>query len=355
MQIDYVSQKQKKSYNDFLLKRKDSLIYYSLKFRDFLKSFIKIEDKFLVAEDKGKILGIFPCFIKINQKYGNVLNSSPFYGSNGGIVVDETLSKLKQKEVKRGLLSKFYKLEQEYQCISSTIITSPFQKDLDFYRENFQVQYTDYRLGQIMNLPIISENFEEKLLNNFPSRSLRRNIRWAKKQGLEINESEDLDDWKKFWKIHQENMLTLGGVPKPFSMFESLKTYFIYGKDYKIWLAKKDNQIISGLLILYFNKTAEYYTPAVKEDFRRFHSNTLLIFGSMVDAIKNGYKYYNFGGTSASQESLREFKRRWGSQDLRYEYFVKFNKDTDYFKKIGRENLSQAYEYFFVFPFGLLT
>ena len=36
-------------------------------------------------------------------------------------------------------------------------------------------------------------------------------------------------------------------------------------KDYNIYVAKLDNKKIASLLLLYFNKTVEYFTPTVLE------------------------------------------------------------------------------------------
>jgi len=358
IKTEYLTKSREKEYEDFLVKSSQSSLYYSLKYRDFLKSFIEIEDKFIIALVENKIVGAFPAYLKINPKYGNVLNSSCFYGSHGGAVIDESLPEVIKTKVKKALLAQFLTLEKEYDCISSTIVSSPFEKDLDFYRENYPFSFNNHRLAQILELPPQGKNrdYSETFLQSLPSSSLRRNIRRAKRHpDIKIFPSEDLDQWQKFWQIHQENMLSLSAVPKPFSMLLSLKKNFTFGQDYRIYLAELNGEIISGLLVIYFNKTAEYFMPAVKSEHRKLQTNTLIIFQSMVDAAERGCQYYNFGGTSKSQQSLYEFKARWGSKDLNYEYFVKYNREISYFKKIGRENIAQTYEYFFVVPFDLLT
>lgn len=351
-QVDILPKKDQ--YEKFLLKTDKSLIYHSLKFRDFLKSFIEAEDRYLVAKDNGSIVGVFPCFIKHNERYGNVLNSLPFYGSNGGIIVDETLPRERKEQVKKELLQKFYELEDSCACISSTIVTSFFESDAEFYKRSCIHQQRDSRIGQVVMLPEDRGNIRNVLFYDHYCKNLRRDIRKAEKGGIQIFESHQKEDLCKLYDIHRENILALGGIPKPFSMFENLSKCFEYGNDYKVFFGTKDGKIVSGLLLLYFNKTVEYYVPAVVEEYRPLESNTMLIYESMIDAIKRGYKYYNFGGTWGSQQGVYKFKKKWGAGDLAYTYYINLKKDVGYFRRIGKERLLEEYKYFYVTPFSAL-
>ena len=63
-----------------------SLLYGSIKYRDLLRQVTNCEDLYLIAKNRGEIVGILPVFLKRNSKYGDILNSLPFYGSNGGVM-----------------------------------------------------------------------------------------------------------------------------------------------------------------------------------------------------------------------------------------------------------------------------
>ena len=70
----------------FLNQFRQSLIYYSPNYLKFLGSFINVRNISKVAIDnKNQIMGFLPLLCK-SGPYGDVINSLPFFGSNGGII-----------------------------------------------------------------------------------------------------------------------------------------------------------------------------------------------------------------------------------------------------------------------------
>ena len=60
------------------------MVYYIIKYKHFIENLLNVESHYLIAVDNNQIQGILPLMIQ-NGKFGNVINSLPFYGSNGGI------------------------------------------------------------------------------------------------------------------------------------------------------------------------------------------------------------------------------------------------------------------------------
>jgi len=344
--------KNEEGFCDQFLRKDDAvLLSYSLKFRDLIKSLSKSEDKYLIVEEEGKIVGALPVFIKINNQCGNILNSLPFYGSHGGVLICPDLPSDKYAKAKTSLLEKFYQMEKDYDCVSSTIITSPFENDLGFYEKNCSYTHRDSRIGQITKLSSNDKGLDENLMALFHSKT-RNMVRKACKNDIQIFQSCDIEDLKILHTIHNENLLALDGIPKPFAMFQHISSNFKQGEDYTAFFARYKNKIVAGLLLLYFNKTVEYYTPAVEEEFRSLQPLSLLIYDSMKDAVKKGFKYYNFGGTWKSQTGVYRFKNRWGAKDFEYHYFTKLNRGMEFFKNIGKEKLLKEYPFFYTVPFS---
>ena len=77
--------------------------------------------------------------------------------------------------------------------------------------------------------------------------------------------------WKKAktqtYKTHQKNIKAINGIPKSKKFFLSINS-FLKQKDWKLFVAKKNNLSIAALLLFYFNETVEYYTPAILEEYR---------------------------------------------------------------------------------------
>lgn len=144
----------------------------------------------------------------------------------------------------------------------------------------------------------------------------------------------------------------MGEFPKKRTFFDSVRDRLKYGEDYRIYSCRSNDNLISALLLFYFNKTVEYFTPVIKKDFRHLQPLSLIIFKAMIDSCANGYKYWNWGGTWVSQDSVYLFKSRWGTKDYPYYYYTKVY-DMNIINR-SRELLLQEYPYFFVLPFNKL-
>jgi len=324
MEVKILTKKDHNNYVNFLNELNQFLFYYSLEYKKFICSILKCKSIYLIAKKNEKIEGALPLMIK-DGNLGKIINSLPFYGSHGGILY-------KNEKAKDSLLKAFKKIEQKKIISSCTFIENPF--------ENYETKsivsynYSDTRIGQITffkNLQI------DELMNKFHYKT-RNMIRKAQKNNISISiENEKIDFLKK---THNENMRAIGGIPKPDIFFSELEKNFIKGKDYKIYIAKKDQKIISALLVFYHSNGVEYYMPVTKSEYRTLQPLSLIIYNAMKDSILDGLKFWNWGGTWMTQDGVYRFKSRWGTQDINYNYFTKINNKEIYNSKI--EDLSKS-------------
>ena len=73
---------------------------------------------------------------------------------------------------------------------------------------------------------------------------------------------------------------------------------------------------------------------------------------AMREAIVDGFKWWNWGGTWLQQDGVYRFKRKWAAQDFPYRYFVQIN-DSNVMSYTADE-LLKAYPNFFTVPFERL-
>ncbi len=178
MRIEVLNNNLEQKYNDFILSSEKNLLYASLKYRNFLKDFLGAKDHYLIAvSDNNEIKGVLPLFIKENDKYGNVVNSLPFYGSNGGLIADKD-----DFQVKRFLLKHYQELINNECLKAGTIITSPFEGDHSFYDEELKYNFKETRIGQITIFPESSD----KLMDVFHQKT-RNTVRKGIKTGVVVN------------------------------------------------------------------------------------------------------------------------------------------------------------------------
>ena len=90
-----------------------------------------------------------------------------------------------------------------------------------------------------------------------------------------------------------------------------------------IFTAFLGDKPIAALLVFYFNKTVEYFTPVIDESYRSTQSLALVIYEAMRDSIFNGFSNWNWGGTWLTQGGVYDFKKRWGTTEYRYYYFTR--------------------------------
>ena len=333
-------------YDHFLGRATESSLYYSLEFRGFLESAISGTPVYLIACDEdANIVGSLPLFTLTSPIFGTIANSLPWYGSHGGCLLLDP----DQTTVRTELLKSYCEYTKNF--VSSTLVLSPFeQKYYHQYSEVIQPSLEEYRVGQVTQMPANSEHVTNDLFSVIHQKT-RNLVRKSLKQGFDIVQSDCDYAWNFLYETHVENMLSICGKPKPFSHFKSIRSSAIRTK---LYLAKSGSTIVASLLLFYYGNTVEYITPVIKQEYRSRQPLSFLIFNAMLDAIKLGYRNWNWGGTWASQHSLHHFKSGWGASSSDYSYLIRTKADSHVLFLENIDMLSDAFPYYFVYPFSLL-
>jgi hypothetical protein len=336
------------SKRDDLARANNGLFFHSSARINFLKRYLDVEDHSLAASISGKLVGFLNVLVK-NGTYGKVANSSPFYGSNGGIILDRLLPEAIQKQIKLAILESLYAVEKEHSIAMTCIITNPLYKDEEFYKEFFIHDLEDFRIGQLTPLPKSKDDI-------FPLiHSKTRNlVRKAQKFAFDVCTSRERADVDFLWETHKENMEEIGGKAKEKDYFEQS----LFNSDYPwtLWVASHKGERAAAMLLYNYGDVIEYVTPVIKLKFRSEQPLSLLIFEAMNVAIQRGAKWWNWGGTWKTQDGVYHFKSRWGAIDMNYYYFIKFASPAikERFLSLTKDTLLSEYPYFFSVPFDLL-
>ncbi|MEM5777471.1 MAG: peptidoglycan bridge formation glycyltransferase FemA/FemB family protein [Candidatus Aenigmatarchaeota archaeon] len=338
MKIILLEKNLEDKYENFLLKHSESLVYYSIKFKEFLKEVLDCEEEYLLAIENNEIRGVLP-LMKRRGKYGYVYNSLPFYGSNGGIIADN-------KEAFSYLINQYNNLIENSNIGSAVIISNPLY-NREYY-SSIRYDIIDERIGQFTELSF-NNDAETELMSKIDS-SARRNVKKAFKIGIKVEIDNTQFEFLK--KTHYDNMKAINGKAKPQKFFNLVTKYFEEGKDYNLYVALLDGKPIAGLLLFYYNKIVEYYIPAIVQEFRSYQPLALIIYQAMVDAFKKGYDLWNWGGTWLTQEGVYRFKKKWGAKEIEYFYYIKINNKDIYTST--KEEIQKEYDNFFVIPFDKL-
>jgi hypothetical protein len=341
---------EEESYINLVYNCNEAMFYHSILYRNLFRDFLESEPCYIIAKENDRVIGAIPGFLRVNKKYGNIINSLPFFGSNGGVLVDSRLNYDEKIEIKKRLIEEFTNFALERDCVLSTIITSPFDKNPSFYENNVQYKFKDARIGQITEFKSTTGDIEQEIMYGIIEKRNRAAIRRPIKNNITIEFS---NDFNPLYEMHNENISGKGGIVKPRSFFQKILNTFKEG-EFDIMYAKKGSEIIAGLLLFYFKDTVEYFTPATFIKYRKEQGISLLIFKGMKKAIKNGYRYWNFGGTWKTQEGVYKFKRGWGAKDYPYYYYISQYDTIDDIMKLSPEELIKEYKWFYILPFNEL-
>ena len=147
LKVGILEDDEKEEYEKYILQEENTLIYASTKYRELLEALLNDKSYYLVAKQDNRIAGVFPCFLRENNKYGNILNSLPFYGSIGSVICDN-------RRVSEMLLEAYYKLSWDFHCVASSLITSLIARENIYYEKNIMTKFMDERIDQITFFPM---------------------------------------------------------------------------------------------------------------------------------------------------------------------------------------------------------
>ena len=340
------------NYSNLLMKASESTISMTKHYIDFIAHNLHAESHVLAIKENDRMLGAIPITLKRNSNFGNIINSGPYFGSYGGLVVNPDLTPLMKIEVKVRLLRFLDNFAIRNNCVLTMIDASPFDRDQIFYFQNMNFRFLDRRIAQITLIPNMNNihSFSERF-----SSSCRRAIRKAEKEKLVTREvfskSKELDE---FYAIYKDNIISKGGSVRDKWFFE--KAFEAFPKNtVSLQYILYNEKLIAGIFILYYKNIIQYTQPAIHHDYRHLAATNLLVYKGMEQGALKGYAYYNFGGTWESQNEVYNFKRSFGADDYAYYYFIKTYLDTSDLMKLSPEELEKEYPGFYVIPFRELN
>jgi hypothetical protein len=326
------------AYDSYLLRHPGSLLYQSSRYRRLLGRLLECEDHTLVAVEGGSIRGVLP-LMRAEGESGKVYNSLPYYGSNGGVLADDG-------EVVRRLVAAYDDLALAEETAAATTVENPF---VPFDASALAHNLADERIAQFTELS--AEQADEEALLRCVDGSARRNVAKAVRSGVTV--AVDNGGLARLHEIHHANITAAGGLAKNRRFFELVPEIFRPGQDFDVYVARREGRVIASLLVFYFNRTVEYFTPAIEHSARPLQPLSLVIATAMRAAAASGFGVWNWGGTWPTQTSLYRFKRKWAARELRYANYTQLN-DRGILGLTPAE-ITARYPGFFVAPFSALV
>ena len=302
--------------------------------------------------DLGEIIGLLPLFVR-NGPAGKVANSLPFFGSYGGCLVNPLLEKESRRDLKKRLIAGLLNWAVEENISLVTVINHPLEEDSDLYSSILRPDLRDERIGQVLPLPQTNDHKEALtlLLRGYKKgrNIVRKGLRLA-----EVRVDNSIEAFRFLYEVHRENMEAQGGLSKEWAFFETVQRRLEPEREYMLYIGYVDHKPVAACLTLRYGGFIDYFTPAIRREFRSTQALSAVIIRAMQDASVSGYQWWNWGGSWLDQKSLYRFKARWGGQDHRYLYHIKVMEDKRDFIEMGKDELLRSYPFFYTIPFSAL-
>ncbi len=290
----------KKEWNDFVKNCKGSTFYHlwetlnvmekHARLKDFAKKF-KIKNSpnmklYTVGVYKNRdLLSVFPFYL-FSYMGTNFVFSPPLSVEChylGPIIDTENMVEYKKQKTYFEIIEKINKFLDENFKLKLLIKIKTVPSFYDY--RGFK--WLNYRV-EPLNTIIIPVNKNPNYIWKNASRSFRRKVKQAEKCGISV-ENGNLEDLKILYKIMKKRGRINCSIDYLYDIYENIKKYI------KLFVAKKDGEIVGGILTVFFNKKVYEWIGAPKT-LRKISPNGLLRWHAINYAYENGYEAYDLIG-----------------------------------------------------------
>jgi lipid II:glycine glycyltransferase (peptidoglycan interpeptide bridge formation enzyme) len=155
------------------------------------------------------------------------------------------------------------------------------------------------------------EKSNEELLGSFAKSSIRQKMTKAGKEGVTVNERNDEAGMEICHSILEETRSRLALPVMPYSFFQAMRRW-LCPKHLKVFVAMQHDKAVAFHLVLKFK---ELWISEYSGDSKQAISgvNQLLYWETIRRAKAEGATCFSFGRTSATNEGLLAYKRRWNA------------------------------------------
>lgn len=307
MKIVKYNKNYKETWNDFVKNAKNSHFFF---YRDYMEYHSdRFEDfSLLFFNDKEKLIAVLPANIK-----GDVVYSHQGL-TFGGFLIDY---KMKTPV----MLDLFQELKI---FLKTKNITKLIYKCIPYIYHKVPAEEDRYALfvqgAKLFRRDVSSTVYLDQKIKYQEQR--KRAIKKALKNGLVVEKSEDFE---QYWKILEETLKSKYNSKPVHSVDEIVKLYNLFPENIKLFVAKKDNEIMAGTVIFENEIIAHTQYLANSEKGRKLGALDFVI-DTLVNEIYKNKKYFDFGISNENNgrhlnEGLIQQKEGFGARAVVHDFY----------------------------------
>ncbi|MGO8927565.1 MAG: lipid II:glycine glycyltransferase FemX [Limisphaerales bacterium] len=151
--------------------------------------------------------------------------------------------------------------------------------------------------------------------------AIRRGIRKAEREGLQIEFNNRLDSMRDFYQLHCGTRRRHGLPPQPFRFFANIGRHVLGPGQGFIATARLAQRPLAAAVFFHHGREALYKFGASDYAFQHLRPSNLMMWESVKRCAVNGFGRLDLGRTSLGNEGLRRFKLGFGAHEDRLEYY----------------------------------
>lgn len=156
----------------------------------------------------------------------------------------------------------------------------------------------------------------------------RQNFKSAVKQGLTMSLANSREDIIAYYDMYQLSLRRWGKNAIGFwprSFFLNMLNMPEFGKDIKMYIARKDDEVTGGIIMVYHGAQAIYWHGVSHSSYLSAHPSPFLLISAINNACNEGYRWFDFMGPNKRQNAVQHFKDGFAIQKLPYNVYYSNN------------------------------
>jgi len=305
--IEKYTSSQNNLWDAFVLNAKNSHFMFRRAYMDYHAD--RFEDhSLMIYNEKGKLIALLPANLKESVLYSH--QGLTF----GGLLIDASIRTEMVLDIFKAIRS--YATEQGlsklvYKCMPYIYHTMPAEEDSyalfvnDAYLIRRDVSATIF-LGQAVRY----------------SKGRKWTVNKAKKENLQLEEERDLTD---FWRLLEDTILQQHGNKPVHSLQEIMRLKESFPKNIRLFIAKKDDVLLSGALI-YENKDIVHTQYLANSEKGRELGALDVLLDYLIKEVYKDKKYFDFGISNEDQgrtlnTGLMAQKEGFGARAVAHDFY----------------------------------
>jgi hypothetical protein len=278
--------------------RTGSSVYHSRNWHTVLANAFEHQSSFLVALRDGELVDLLPAVTIRAPFLGTKIVSTPYEGSHGGFVSDDT-------EAHQLLIDGLKELATR---VSARHIEVRSERPIDILRKN---GFTDQQPLLVTALDLS----DEKTTWNGLSAKHRRNVRRASKNGVTVRRAGGYSELCVFFEILHRHYHGLGLPFFSMVLFDEIWSQLIQNRRADLLIARIGEAIIGGHLVFYSQDEliSKYSSFSKSDKFKKSYASYALFWEAIRLGINKKLTSFNMGVTGKNNTGLLDFKNRFGA------------------------------------------